>query len=196
MSVRDSAAGRMGHLVQRPRNRQNKRRNVRIKTGAVFGDHLITAMHRADRGFENGARGVLVAFTRMHHRLFADDAITTYFAHVTIRVGDDPVTAQQACADRSPVMDLDRVRENVTIVMWCRLIVEKLRLDRNRDVVGFITGHGVIVGECAAWGKHAAHRVTAQRARICSLLCVIREELSVQGVSVFDSESSTRANST
>ena len=62
---------------------------------AVVGDHLVAALHRADRRLEHGTAGVAEALARLQVRLLADHAVAAHFLHLAVGVGDDPVAGQQ-----------------------------------------------------------------------------------------------------
>src|SRR5690606_591711 len=97
--------------------------------GAIIGDHLVTPTHRADRSFQYRGRGVLVIVAGPHPGLLADDALALHFARDAVAVGDDPVAREEPRADRTPVLDRDRVREHVAILAGRRLVVHELRRD-------------------------------------------------------------------
>ena len=92
---------------------QEKGRDGCIELHAIVGDHLITALHGAHRGFQDGAARITEALPRLKVRLLSDHALATDFLHLTVRIGDDPMTSQQACRNRSFVADGDGVGKHI-----------------------------------------------------------------------------------
>src|ERR1700677_2601788 len=72
-----------------------KGRNGRLEFRAVVPDHLVAALHGADRSFQYGATGISETLARFEVGLFADHAITTHFLHAAVGVGDDQMACQQ-----------------------------------------------------------------------------------------------------
>ncbi len=75
------------------------------KWRAVVGEHLVAAAHRADRGLEHGAGGVVVIVAGAHPRLLADHAVAAHLRTLPLRVGDDPVAREQPRGDLAAVLD-------------------------------------------------------------------------------------------
>lgn len=61
-------------LVQYARHAQGEFGYRGVELGAVFGDHLVTALHGAYRGVNRRAAGVFEAFARLEQGLFAHHA--------------------------------------------------------------------------------------------------------------------------
>ena len=77
------------------RYRQSKGWNRGIKIIAVVRDHLVAALHAADRRFQHGTTRILKMVARVQVGLFTDDSFTTDFLNVTVAVGNDPVSCKQ-----------------------------------------------------------------------------------------------------
>ena len=71
-----------------------ERRYLGVKTDAIIRDHLVAAMHGADRGFHHGARGIAEVFTRLQVGILADNTIAFDFLCLAVPVGNNPVTGQ------------------------------------------------------------------------------------------------------
>ena len=76
------------------RRGQGERCNRAVKLLSVIGQHLVTALHAADRGLQHGAAGITKTFAGFQVRLFADHTFPTHFLGLAIGIGDDPVTGQ------------------------------------------------------------------------------------------------------
>src|SRR5437764_167358 len=96
-------------LVHGPWNRQSELRDRSIETITIIGEHLVTAAHRADGGFQHRAGGVMEVFAGQQVRLFADDAVAAHFLHLAVGIGNDPVPRQQLCRNAAIIGDADRV---------------------------------------------------------------------------------------
>ena len=107
----------------------------RVELLAVVRDHVVLALHRADRRLEDGAAGIPEPLARLQVRLFADDAVADHLLHLAVGVGDEPVARHEAGRLRPFVADRDRVREHVLVARRVRLVGEIRRLHRDRDVV-------------------------------------------------------------
>ena len=62
-----------------PRYREREWRDRRIEADAVVGQHLVTALHSADRRFEDSATRVAESLARLQVRLLADDTLAANF---------------------------------------------------------------------------------------------------------------------
>src|SRR5438105_10714450 len=140
--------------VQDARNGKRELRDRRLEARAILGHHLVGTAHRADGRRDGGAARVLVALARLQQRLRADDAEAAYFLHEALRVGDDPMAADELRGDVALVTDGDGVGEDVTTVRLIGLVGEVLRLRADGDVVLFLSGHGPIVNSAARVVSH------------------------------------------
>ena len=102
---------------------------------AIFCNHLVTAAHTADFGFQDGAAGVGKGLARGDVGLFADDAFAMDFLHALFAIGDHPVTGQQAGADSALIANGDVVGKHPAQAVRIALISEKLGIYRNLDIV-------------------------------------------------------------
>ena len=73
---------------------------VASKRVAAGRDHLVGAVHRADRRGQRTEARVLEGLARAEHRLLADHPGASHRLHVAVGVGDDPLAADRA--GRSP----------------------------------------------------------------------------------------------
>src|SRR5438067_11724493 len=103
------------------RDRKRERRNRRVELPSVFGDHLVGAVHRAHRGLEMRSARVFEALARLEQGLLPDDAEAVYFEHLAVRIGDDPVLADELSRNAALMADRDRVGPNVLVLRPARL---------------------------------------------------------------------------
>src|SRR5262249_13121687 len=78
--------------------------------------HEIRAVHRADRGAQRAETGVLEGLAGREQRLLADHARPLHPLRVAVRVGDDPLTADQLRRLRADVRDANAVGEEVIVL--------------------------------------------------------------------------------
>jgi len=90
---------------------------------------------------------------RAQPRLLTNHAFAAHLLNLTVCVGDDPVTRDQPGWYVTEVRDVDRVGEDVAIVRWLGLIVEKTRLHGDADIVGFLVSHTMIFRQARESGK-------------------------------------------
>src|SRR5688572_14050375 len=139
---------KMQRSVQDAGNGESELGNVRLEAGAVLGDHLVGALHRAHRRGYRRAAGVLEALTRLQQRLRADHAEPAHFLDDALGIGDDPVPADELRGDAPGVADGDGVGEDVAAGRLVGLVGEVLGRGAHRDVVVFLLRHALIVN-CA-----------------------------------------------
>src|SRR5439155_129031 len=84
------------------------------------------------------------AFARLQQRLRAHYAQAAHLLHQSLRVGDDPVPADELGGNAAGVADGDRVGEDVAARCFVRLIGEILGLRAHVDLVLFLLRHGCI----------------------------------------------------
>ena len=115
--------------------------------GAVVGDHLVAAVHGADRGGDDAATGVFEAFAGLQQGLLADHAEAADFLYLAVGVGDDPVAADQLRGDVAGIGDGDGIGENETILSDVGLfrVVFAVHLDFDPVLLAF--GHVPIFHE-------------------------------------------------
>src|SRR5690606_5162228 len=65
--------------MQRAWHGERERRDRCIEAGTVVTDHVVSALHGADRGGQGGTGGVDELLTRFQPRLLTDDAVAAYF---------------------------------------------------------------------------------------------------------------------
>jgi hypothetical protein len=92
-----------------PGYRERERRDRRVELHAVVREHLVGALHRADRRFQYGAARVAEALAGHQVRLLADHALAAHLLHLAVRIGDEPVAAQQFRRHGAAIADRDRV---------------------------------------------------------------------------------------
>ncbi len=97
--------------MDRDRLAQCERSNIGIELFAVFGLHLIRALHGAERRRQRTARCVLKRLTGLESRLLSHHTRSTYILSMSVRVHDDPVTGDELDLSRTLVGDLNRVEK-------------------------------------------------------------------------------------
>jgi hypothetical protein len=103
---------------------------------AVVGQHLVAALHRADRRFEHGRAGVTEALSGKQIGLLAHDAFAAHFLdHVAVGIGDDPMSCQKPRGNLAFVADGDGVREDVMPFVRLRLLADIIGADVDADLV-------------------------------------------------------------
>ena len=117
------------------RHRERERRDRRVEMRAVVGQHLVAALHGADRSFEHRAAGVAEALAGQQVRLLADHAFAAHFLDLAVRVGDHPVTRQQPRRHLAFVADGDRVGKGVVAFLGLGLLADIVGADVDADLV-------------------------------------------------------------
>src|SRR5947209_12685031 len=104
--------GKAPHLIDGPRNSEGERINPRLESFSGREPlHRVGALHHSDVRPKGTEAGVLENLTRPEGRLLSDDARAAHPLAVPIRVGDDPLAAQELRRLRPHVTDSDVVRE-------------------------------------------------------------------------------------
>src|SRR5688572_19803704 len=96
-------------LLQHARHRQTEGWDWGIEPVTVVRDHLVTPLHRTDRGLNDGSARISEALSRLQVRLFAHNAVAPDFLHLAVRVGNHPVARQQTRGGAAFVADGDGV---------------------------------------------------------------------------------------
>ena len=135
----------MRTLVQDARHGKRELGNRRLESRAVGRDHLVAAAHGADRRGDRGAARVLEALARLQQRLRADHAEAAHLLHQALRVGDDPVAADELRGNGAGVVNRDRVCEDIAVRALVGLVREVLRRRVHFDLVELLARHGGIV---------------------------------------------------
>ena len=128
--------------MQHPRHGQCELGNSRFELGAVFGHHLVAALHGADRRGQGAAAGVFEAFSRFEQGLLAHHAQSPDLLFLIFRVRDDPVAADELGGDIAGIGDGDGVGEDVASFRCVGLIFQVLGFDLDPNFVFFAFGHG------------------------------------------------------
>ena len=81
--------------MHRIRLAERERRDLGVEPFAALRDHLVSALHHAERRRERAARRVFERLPGLQRRLFTDNARAPDFFDVARTVGDDPVPGQQ-----------------------------------------------------------------------------------------------------
>ena len=110
--------------VQHVRHGEGKGFDRRIEVDALFGAHLIAALHGANRCRQRGTAGIAEILSRLEIRLLADDALPEYLLHLAIGVGDQPVPADQPGSALAGVADGNGVGEHILICGGIRLALD------------------------------------------------------------------------
>ena len=79
-------------------------------------EHLIAAVHGADRRLHHTTAGVAKALAGREQGLLTNHTLAMYFLHLAVAVGDDPVTADQLRGLAAGVADGDVIGEDVVFV--------------------------------------------------------------------------------
>ena len=95
--------------MQDTRHGQRKRRDRRVEVPPVLREHLVGSPHRSDGRLEMSAAGVLEALAGLEQRLLPDHPQTLDLDYLAVRIGDDPMTADELCGNIARVADRDRV---------------------------------------------------------------------------------------
>ncbi|CAI8833366.1 hypothetical protein EMIT048CA2_200038 [Pseudomonas chlororaphis] len=111
-----------------------------VEVFAVFGEHLIAALHIADACGHDRTTAVGVAFSCGDQRLLADDAGTADFFDVPVAIGDHPVPGEQFGGQQAIVLYGDGVGEGKAVLLGLRLFCEKAGDDADVDLIARI-GH-------------------------------------------------------
>src|SRR5687768_1681701 len=101
----------------------------------VVRQHLVAALHRADRRFEHGAAGVAEPLTGQQVRLLADHAFAADFLDLAVRVGNHPMPREQAGRHLAFVADRDRVGKSVVPFLGLGLLADVIGADVDTDLV-------------------------------------------------------------
>ena len=88
------------------------------------------------------AAGVFEALAGLEQRLCAHHPEAAHLLHQALRIGDDPVTADELRRDAAGVAQRDGVSEDVSARGFVRLLGEVLRGGRYIDGVDRLVGHG------------------------------------------------------
>src|SRR5579871_3071387 len=127
-------------LVKRAWRRQRELRDRRLERRAIRRHHLVRAPHRAYRRADLRSTRVLEPFTGLQQRLVPHHADAAHFAHVVVRVGDDPVPADQLGRHRAQVLDDDGVGEDKATLSFARLLGYVRGVRADGDVVAVFHG--------------------------------------------------------
>src|SRR5215467_6582299 len=103
-------------LIYRIRASQCEGSDHGIKPFAFGGDHLVSAGHGADVGFERTETRVGVLSSGRDNRLFANDSFANYLFQATVSIMNLPVAREQLNCLLTFVNDRDLVAEKKVAV--------------------------------------------------------------------------------
>jgi len=126
--------------MQDSRDRQSKRRYRCIELRAVVSDHLITALHGADRRFEYRACLISKPLSWLQVWVFSNHTFTRDLLYFTVGIRRDPAAAKQARRDLTFVADSNCAGKDVFVFFRFALIVDVVGADVDSDTVaaGFV----------------------------------------------------------
>src|SRR5690606_6481017 len=147
-NARSSARREDRGSVEQARDRESERSDVRIELRAIVTEHLITALHRADRRFEHGAARIPESLAGQQVGLFADDAFAAHFLHFAVCIRDHPMACEQAGRNLALVANRDRIGEDVMRFVGLRLLahVARAHVDANAMTCRLIGARSLQVG--------------------------------------------------
>jgi ribulose-phosphate 3-epimerase len=137
-------------LVQGARHGQGEFRHRCIEATSVLGHHTVATLHGAHRGGDGAAAGVFELLAGAQQGLLADHASAFDFLHRALRIGDDPVPADQLGRGLTGVADGDAIGEDVAVRFDAGLLLDVLGHGPDFDGVLFLAG-GHCLG-CSALG--------------------------------------------
>src|SRR2546430_8616033 len=82
-------------LVNRIGFVQLEPRDFHVEVIAVFSDHLVGTAHHAGSGLERAPRPILKCLAGREYGLLADDAGAANLLQLAVRVGNQPMTAEE-----------------------------------------------------------------------------------------------------
>ena len=85
--------------------------------------------------------------------MFVDHAGAAHFLNAPIGVRYDPVTSQQPRRRAADVGNLNGITAQETVIVRCRLLIQKARLHCDADGVGIFVTHVLILGQRRQSGK-------------------------------------------
>jgi len=124
--------------MKRTRHCQGKGGDQRLKGRTILGDHLITAFHAADRGFQHTETVIPVFSAGWNHGLFANHAFTLHLLHLTVGVGNEPVTADELGRNRPFVANADVINKDKLVLLRIGMFFCIFRSDSYGNRIAFI----------------------------------------------------------
>ena len=112
---------------------------------AVVAEHLVFALHGADRRFYHGPTGVAKDLARLKVGLLADHTLAADLLDLAVGVGDEPVPVQQLGGRAARIADRDGVRKYVTVRVRIGLIVDVSGLDAHLESVCVLLAHAGVL---------------------------------------------------
>ena len=102
---------------------------------AIFSNHLVTAAHAANLGFQDGAAGIGKCLARRDMGLFADNAFAVDFLDTVLAVGNHPVAGEQAGTDGAFVANGDVIGKHPALAVRIALIGKEFGFHRDLNIV-------------------------------------------------------------
>lgn len=113
---------------------------MRTKHGAIFGLHVVVALHAAHRCFQNGETAVGEMPTGCDEGLFSDHPLPMDLFDFSVAIRDQPVAMRQLCSFFTGIVDGDVVGEDVPLYFRIRILFKKCGLHLYFDGIG-VLGH-------------------------------------------------------
>ena len=148
-------------LMQHARRRQREFWDGRVEARAIFGNHLVTAAHRAHWCGQYRAAGVFKTFAGFQLGLGTNNALSFDFLNQIIGVGDDPVPADELRRRAPGVGNGDGVGKSIAACIAIRLFGDVSGTREYGDLV-FGFGHDRILALAAQRRKLALRSFVRQ----------------------------------
>src|ERR1700733_11606990 len=129
---------------------KRERGNGRVEARAVGSMHLIRASHLTARRPKDAPARVFEVFPGLKGRLVPHDAGPLHLLNLAVAVRDDPVAASQLRRAVAVVRDVNRVREDVAMGAWSRLLRHVHGFDVDLDAIGERAGHDAAIATRAS----------------------------------------------
>jgi len=126
------------NLMKCPGHSQGKGGNRCFEGRAILGDQLITAFHAADRSFQHAETVIPVFAAGRNYGLFADHAFALHLLHLTVGIGNEPVSTDELGRNCAIVTDADVINEHILTLFRVGMFFGIVRLNRYRNRIAFI----------------------------------------------------------